>query len=80
MPTTALQYFERIHGKATDFLSKDAIVALLNGYADVRFDEFKAAKKDFQTEQWTSTTNSRIGKSHQSPDFPIVKPPSSKSG
>ena len=67
MPTTALQYYEQVHGTNTEWLSKDAIVTLMTQFADKRFFEFQKAKQDFQAERWTNELNARRGKQYKPP-------------
>jgi hypothetical protein len=56
---TATQYYEYVHGKVAPFLSKEAVVALLESYADHRFEQFKNNKTTFNTEQWVNETEIR---------------------
>jgi hypothetical protein len=70
MPTAALKYFENVHGTNTEFLSKSAIIEIMNRYADLRYLEYQRAKQEFQAEQWVNNeTNARKGKTYNSPNF-----------
>jgi hypothetical protein len=48
---TASQYFQHLHGDSP-FLSKDAIIAFSESYAQHRFDTYRNNKDVFNTEQW----------------------------
>lgn len=58
---TAAQFYHQECPK-DEFLAKAAIIALLDKYADHRFEEQRHKRDKFQTEQWMATTNSRVGR------------------
>jgi hypothetical protein len=49
---SASEYYLQVHGNNTDFLSKEAIIAFAEAYAEKKFEEFKSRKSTFNTEQW----------------------------
>jgi hypothetical protein len=53
---TATQFYQHVHGQVAEHLSKDAIIRLMESFADHKFDEFKKKKTVFNTEQWIANT------------------------
>lgn len=48
---TAHQFYQKVHGSDTTFLNIDAIEALMEAYADHRFEEYRKVSEKFNTER-----------------------------
>jgi hypothetical protein len=48
----ASDFYQQVHGSNTPFLSKEAVIAFAEAYAEKKFEEFKNKKEAFNAERW----------------------------
>lgn len=56
---TAASYFESVHGVHCDFLSKPAIIELMEKFSDHKHEEWRARKVEWNNEQFTANEENK---------------------